>query len=175
MRHCVTTSDGIVTTTRVLEPWEAYQLQIATDELCSKIANVTEFLLHNDIDGVRDILQPHRPDERKAILTSDKLKYPAIYYARKNKAMECVLQCLDEQDRLDALCAPSDFIEHVPPLYQQHFKGTICQYSTITNPGANTYISAERRLSLLLTALDYLNTVQMLKLIELDPFFANCS
>ena len=160
MRHCVTTSDGIVTTTRVVEPWEAYQLQIATDELCSKIANVTEFLLHNDIEGVRNILQSHKPDDRKAILTSDKLTYPAIYYARTNEAMECVLQCLDEQDRFDALHASSDFIERVPRSYQKHFGLAISQYSAIINPGANTYMSAERRLSLLLTMLDNLNAEQ---------------
>ena len=175
MRHCVTTSDGIVTTTRALEPWEAYQLQIATDELCKKIANVTEFLLHNDINRVRNILQSHKPDDRKAILTSDKLKYPAIYYARTNEAMECVLQCLDEQDRLDALHASSDFIERVPRSYQKHFGLPISQYSAIINPGANTYMSAERRLSLLLTMLDNLNAEQRLKLIAIDPFFANRS
>ena len=82
MTETVIIFDPNTSASRQLELWEVYQRKLATYTRCQYIADVIESLLYDDIDRLKIILEPHEPIERKAILTSKDLRYPAIYYAR---------------------------------------------------------------------------------------------
>ena len=92
---------------RVLTQKEIFEHLMIQDPICQDIAKVTYWLIHDDIEQLRNVLEPCPQSYRQRVLTSKALKCPPIYYARTPRSMKYVLQSLDESDRLDSLCSSS--------------------------------------------------------------------
>ena len=164
MTETVIIFDPNTSASRQLELREAYQRKLATYTRCQYIADVIESLLYDDIDRLKIILEPHEPIERKAILTSKDLRYPAIYYARTPQMLSCVLQYLDKHDRLNVLFTPAEMKTH-PRRSFHHGALPVCAAFMHSN-----VLRAEQRFLLVLTMIENLTAEQRLNILQRQKF-----
>lgn len=144
---------------RVLTQKEIFEHLMIQDPICQDIAKVTYWLIHDDIEQLRNVLEPCPQSYRQRVLTSKALKCPPIYYARTPRSMKYVLQSLDESDRLDSLCSSSSIRNNYTPGYGRlknfHPAKFLPKWA----------VRSDQRFALIKTILENLNASQRLEIL----------